>query len=50
VILREEIKRIRKKRVERSRNLWLREKDKGERGRLSVVGFTLVPGGVSARD
>jgi hypothetical protein len=50
VSLGEEIESIRKKREERRRNLWLWEKDKGERGRLLVVGFTLVPGGVSARD
>jgi hypothetical protein len=47
VRLGEEIERIKMKREERRRNLWLREKDKGERGRLSVVGFALVLGGVS---
>jgi hypothetical protein len=46
----EEIERIRKKREEERKNLWLREIDKGERGRLSVVGFTLVSSGVSTRD
>jgi hypothetical protein len=35
----EEIERIRKKREEERRNLWLQEKDKGERARLPVVGF-----------
>jgi hypothetical protein len=45
--VRPEIERIRKKREERRRNLWLREKDKGERGRMSVVGFALVPSAVS---
>jgi hypothetical protein len=50
VRLGEEIERIRKKREEERKNLWLREIDKGERGRLSVVGFALVSGGVSTRE
>jgi hypothetical protein len=37
--VREGIERITKRREETRRNLWPRGKDKGERGRVSVVGF-----------